>query len=95
MLVHRQSLTTVGGAPVRAPTSVHYSQKLAARLQQILHGERLQVIRHMPQSDIETVCDNILAHRVNSQVGKVPHRILERFSKHLEEARDGRALATA
>ena len=95
MLVRRQSLTTVGGAPVRAPTSVYYSQRLAAHLQQILHGERLQVIRHMSQSDIETVCDHIVANRVNFQVGKVPHGILERFSKHLEEARDGRALATA
>lgn len=41
----------------------------------------------MPQSDIETVCDHIIANRDNSQVRKVPHRNLERFSKHLESVR--------
>jgi hypothetical protein len=49
----------------------------------------------MPQSDIETVCDHIIANRDNSQVGKVLDHMLERFSKHLEEARDRRALGTA
>jgi hypothetical protein len=49
----------------------------------------------MPQSDIEIVCDHTISNGDNSQVGKVLDRILERFSKHLEEARDGRALATA
>ena len=59
------------------------------------HEQRVEKIQRMPQSDIEIVCDHIMANCDNSQVGRVPNRILERLSKHLEEARDGRAPATA
>jgi len=79
---------------VRLPNCLRYWKRLGAHKKRIPHEQRLRKIQRTPQSDIESVCDHIIANGDNSQVGKVPTRILERFSKHLEEARDGRALAT-
>ena len=93
-LPDHQSAARLGDVAVRSPNYLRYWKRLGARKKRISHEQRVEKIQRMQQSDIDIVCDHIIANGDNSQIGKVRKGILERFSKHLEEARDGRAPAT-
>lgn len=47
----------------------------------------LNVVRGVPQEDIQRVYQYIIVNRDNPRLGKIPERILEQFNRHLDESK--------
>jgi hypothetical protein len=52
-----------------------------------LMNSALQVVRKYSQDDVNAVYKYIIEHRDNPRLGKIPERIIERFSEHLGKAK--------